>query len=92
MIGMFGPALRAWEEEHCGVARFEVDGGSLVLDHIDGGTGGIVKLNPQWLITHGYGQHVEDEGATLRFGEHVFTRIRPLAEPFAAYQLTTSPR
>jgi hypothetical protein len=85
---MYGPALRVWEEAHCSTARFEDVNGQLVLDHIDGHTS-IVKLNPAWLIAQGYGRHVEDDGATLRFGEHVFTRVRHLAEPFAAYQHTT---
>lgn len=85
---MFGPALRVWERENVGIAWFDVVDGRLVLDRLDSSTG-IVKLNPAWLQAQGYGHHVEDDGATVRVGEHVFRRVRPLAEPFAAYQLDT---
>jgi hypothetical protein len=89
---MIGSALRVWEAEHCGTARFEVDGeGNLVLEQIDGGAGGVVKLNPTWLRAQGYGHHLEDGDATLRVGEHVFRRIRHLADPFAAYRLDGHP-
>lgn len=88
---MLGPALRAWEAENCGVARFDVDGrGNLVLDALDTRTG-IIRLNPDWLRTHGFGHHVEDDGATIRVGSHVFRRVRHLNEPFAAYEKLPNP-
>ncbi len=84
---MFGPALRAWEHHNCGAAWFDVVDGNLVLDRLDAPTS-IIKLNPAWFESHGYGHHVEDNGATFRVGRHVFRRVRHLVEPFAAYQLT----
>jgi hypothetical protein len=86
VIGMFGPALRAWEDANCGTARFDVVDGNLVLDTLDIQTG-IVKMNLVWLTEHGYGHHVEDDGATVRVGEHVFRRVRHLIEPFVAYEV-----
>lgn len=86
---MFGPALRAWEANNCGVARFDVVDGSLVLDALDTDTG-IVRLNPRWLESHGFGHHVEDDGHIVRVGEHVFQRVRHLNQPFAAYQHVTA--
>lgn len=86
---MFGPALRAWEHYNVGYARFDVDThGNLVLEHLDSHTG-IIKLNPAWLRSHGFGHHVEDDGATIRTGEHVFVRVRRLDGPFAAYEHVT---
>lgn len=83
---MFGPALRAWEAANCGVARFDVDDrGNLVLAALDTHTG-IIRLNPAWLQSHGFGHHVEDDGATVRVGPHVFRRVQHLNEPFAAYE------
>lgn len=80
-----GPQLVRWEEENVSVAHFEVDAdGNLVLDHIDGDTG-IIALNPTWLRAQGYGHHIEDEGATVRVGRHVFRKLRDLREPFVAY-------
>lgn len=84
---LFGPALDAWEHHNCGHAWFEVVDGQLVLDRIDSPTN-LVKLNPVWLRAQGYGRHVEDDGATIRVGEHVFQRVQHLREPFAAYELT----
>lgn len=89
VIDMFGPALHAWEKQNVGRVWFDVDHhGHLVLERLDTATG-IVKLNPVWLETHGYGRHVEDDGATIRVGDHVFERVRHLIEPFAVYRLVT---
>lgn len=84
---MFGPTLAAWEAHNVGYARFDVsDDGDLVLEHLDSATG-LIKLNPVWLKAQGFGHHVESDGAIIRVGEHVFRRVRQLAEPFAAYQV-----
>jgi hypothetical protein len=71
---MFGPALYAWEAQNVGFARFDVDNGNLVLEHLDTRTG-IIKLNPEWLRAQGFGHHVEDDSATIRIGQHVFRRV-----------------
>lgn len=84
---LLGPALRVWETQNVGVARFDVLDGNLVLDRIDSPTH-MVKLNPVWLHAQGFGHHVEDDGATIRVGDHVFRRVQVLREPFAAYELT----
>lgn len=86
---MIGPALRAWQHHNCGVARFDVVNGNLVLDALDAPTG-IVRLNPEWLQVHGFGHHVEDDGATIRAGRDVFRKVRQLDGPFAAYEHATS--